>query len=133
MPRLHRDDNTSEEEAMNDLEALKQLLADTPVLVTGQDKAPSGVTDLASLGLASHALAVELAANHAGPSEMGAILARHDRKNGDAAYAVLVGAVQSLILTYLEPAMQALDGYREFDLRAHAIEAWKTLEEASDD
>lgn len=118
---------------MNDHELAISILSKEPIVVTDANGMPSGVTDVAAYGIAAQHLAVELAARHDSTKEISDVLNKHWGRNGDAFTAVLSGALNVLLLQFLEPAMTTLDGDRHFDLRAHAIDALKTLEGATDE
>jgi hypothetical protein len=118
---------------MNAHELAISILAREPIVVTDANGLPSGITDVAAFGLASQHLAVELAARHSSYAQISDALNKHWERNGDSFTAVLSGALSVLLLQFLEPAMLALDDDPHFDLRAHAIDALRTLEGATNE
>lgn len=91
---------------------------------------PVAVSGLGDVGLASMALAMELAATSHDHTEAMDVLIRHKQHDPETFELVMYGAVLNLLALHLEPAFRLLDG-TSTDRRARAVKDWKAVKEAN--
>jgi len=114
---------------LNDrLKKLVDLFNNGSVIYEAAGK-PVAVSGLGDVGLASMALAIELAATSHDHTEAIDVLIRHKEHDPDTFELVMYGAVLNLLALHLEPAFRLLDR-TSTDRRARAVKDRKAVKEA---